>query len=74
MVDKRYSRKSEEIAPGPMPVAQYVRMSTEHQRYSTENQTLAIAEYAQRQGMRVVRTYGGDRNGGQAWFRLRHFA
>ncbi len=28
-----------------MPVAQYLRMSTEHQRYSTENQQLAIADY-----------------------------
>jgi hypothetical protein len=26
--------------------AQYVRMSTEHQRYSTENQAAAIAVYA----------------------------
>ena len=57
MVEKRHSQESQTIAPGPMPVAQYVRMSTEHQRYSTENQTLAIAEYAQRHGMWVVRTY-----------------
>lgn len=40
-----------------LPVAQYVRMSTEHQRYSTENQAAAIAEYARRHGMRIVRTY-----------------
>lgn len=40
-----------------VPVAQYVRMSTEHQRYSTENQTLAITEYADRHGMHIVRTY-----------------
>jgi DNA invertase Pin-like site-specific DNA recombinase len=32
-------------------------MSTEHQRYSTENQTLAIAAYAAQHGMRVLRTY-----------------
>jgi len=57
MVDKRHSQESEAIAPWPMPVVQYVRMSTEHQRYSTENQTLAIAEYAQQHSMRVVRTY-----------------
>lgn len=42
---------------GEIPVAQYVRMSTEHQRYSTENQQLAIAEYASRHGMRIVKTY-----------------
>ncbi|WP_422012733.1 recombinase family protein [Roseateles sp.] len=39
------------------PVAQYVRMSTEHQRYSTENQATSIAEYATRHGMQIVRTY-----------------
>ncbi|WP_457334984.1 recombinase family protein [Rhizobacter sp. P5_C2] len=39
------------------PVAQYVRMSTEHQRYSRENQSRVISEYAVRNGMRVVRTY-----------------
>ena len=37
-----------------IPVAQYVRMSTEHQRYSTENQQLAIADYALIHGMRIV--------------------
>ena len=30
----------------PVPAAQYVRMSTEHQRYSTENQSDAILQYA----------------------------
>ena len=38
-------------------VAQYVRMSTEHQQYSTENQCLAILEYAQARNMDIVRTY-----------------
>jgi DNA invertase Pin-like site-specific DNA recombinase len=40
-----------------MPVVEYVRMSTEHQRYSTENQSQAIAEYAAQHGMRIIRTY-----------------
>jgi len=40
-----------------IPVAQYVRMSTEHQQYSTENQQLAILQYAQTHGMTLVRTY-----------------
>ncbi len=40
-----------------IPVAQYVRMSTEHQRYSTDNQAAAISEYASRHGMRIVKTY-----------------
>lgn len=38
-------------------VAQYVRMSTEHQQYSTENQSLAILQYAQSRNMEIVRTY-----------------
>src|SRR5262245_45696634 len=40
-----------------MPVAEYVRMSTEHQQYSTENQRDAIRQYAQRRGMVVTRSY-----------------
>jgi DNA invertase Pin-like site-specific DNA recombinase len=40
-----------------IPVAEYVRMSTEHQQYSTENQRDAIRLYAQRHGMVVTRSY-----------------
>jgi hypothetical protein len=35
--------------------AQYVRMSTEHQQYSTENQSEAIARYAKAHGMEIDR-------------------
>jgi DNA invertase Pin-like site-specific DNA recombinase len=41
----------------PLRAAQYVRMSTEHQQYSTENQSAAIGEYAARHGMTIVRTF-----------------
>ena len=37
--------------------AEYVRMSTDHQRYSTENQADAIREYAARTSIEIVRTY-----------------
>jgi DNA invertase Pin-like site-specific DNA recombinase len=37
--------------------AEYVRMSTEHQQYSTENQADKIREYATKRGMKIVRTY-----------------
>jgi DNA invertase Pin-like site-specific DNA recombinase len=37
--------------------AQYVRMSTENQKYSTTNQTAAIGQYASKRGMDIVRTY-----------------
>ena len=39
------------------PAAQYVRMSTEHQQYSTENQQDVIREYAARRGFEIVKTY-----------------
>jgi hypothetical protein len=44
----------------PAWAAQYVRMSTEHQRYSTENQAEVIAEYAARHGMQIVRTVSAN--------------
>ena len=37
--------------------AQYVRMSTEHQQYSTLNQEDVIHEYAEARGFEIVRTY-----------------
>ena len=36
---------------------EYVRMSTEHQRYSTENQSDVIRQYAAKRGIAIVRTY-----------------
>jgi DNA invertase Pin-like site-specific DNA recombinase len=39
------------------PVAQYVRMSTELQQYSIENQKAAIQEYAEQHSFVVVKTY-----------------
>lgn len=37
--------------------AEYVRMSTDHQRYSTENQADAIRFYAESRHIEIVRTY-----------------
>jgi DNA invertase Pin-like site-specific DNA recombinase len=37
--------------------AEYVRMSTDHQQYSTANQSQAIREYAARLGFRIDKTY-----------------
>nr|WP_281410149.1 recombinase family protein [Phyllobacterium myrsinacearum] len=37
--------------------AQYVRMSTDHQKYSTENQADTIRRYADERGITIVRTY-----------------
>lgn len=38
-------------------VAEYVRMSTEHQQYSTENQSDVIHRYAESRNMEIVETY-----------------
>jgi DNA invertase Pin-like site-specific DNA recombinase len=40
-----------------VPAAQYFRMSTEHQKYSFQNQGQAIQKYAASRGFEVVRTY-----------------
>ena len=48
----------------PVRAAQYVRMSTEHQKYSTENQSDAIQEYAEKHEMVIVRTYADDGKSG----------
>jgi DNA invertase Pin-like site-specific DNA recombinase len=47
-----------------MRAAQYVRMSTDHQRYSTENQAEIIAAYAARRGFEIVRTYADEGRSG----------
>ena len=49
---------------GPGRAAQYVRMSTEHQQYSTENQATAIAQYAARHDLEIVRTYADEGKSG----------
>ena len=43
--------------PTLLRAVEYVRMSTEHQQYSTENQADKIREYAARRGIQIVRTY-----------------
>ena len=42
------------------PVAAYVRMSTEHQKYSTANQLAEIERYAETHGMDIARHYIDD--------------
>ena len=40
--------------------AVYVRMSTEHQQYSTSNQMDVIREYAKKRGQEIVKEYSDD--------------
>jgi len=49
--------RDDDAPPRRIRAAQYVRMSTEHQKYSTENQAEIIAQYAHRRGFEIVRTY-----------------
>jgi len=44
--------------------AEYVRMSTEHQQYSTRNQIDKIREYAARRGIQIVKTYADEGKSG----------
>jgi len=47
----------------PLRAVAYVRMSTERQIYSTENQMDAIAAYAARENVAIVRTYKDGKSG-----------
>ena len=47
-----------------VPAAQYLRMSTEHQQYSLENQSAAIHKYAETHGFDVVHTYSDEARSG----------
>lgn len=48
----------------PVRAAQYVRMSTEHQKYSTENQSETLQQYAAKRGIEIVRTYADEGKSG----------
>jgi DNA invertase Pin-like site-specific DNA recombinase len=50
--------------PTLLRAVEYVRMSTEHQQYSTENQSDKLREYAAKRGIEVVRTYADSGKSG----------
>lgn len=50
--------------PPKIGAAEYVRMSTEHQQYSTDNQAAAIRRYAEQRGYQIVRTYADEGKSG----------
>jgi DNA invertase Pin-like site-specific DNA recombinase len=62
----------EELLPGRneqaqgqlIRAAQSVRMSTEHQKYSTENQGEAIQRYAAARGIEIIKTYADQGKSG----------
>lgn len=53
----RESNSAGDMDPKKIRAAEYVRMSTEHQKYSTENQADALRAYAERHNMEIVQTY-----------------
>ncbi|ANW00813.1 recombinase family protein [Bradyrhizobium icense] len=59
MVNALVIRRNTQLAKAQkaLRAAQYVRMSTDLQRYSTQNQAAAIAAYAQQRNLTIVRTY-----------------
>ena len=62
-----WSQSGDESAPPERPIiraAEYVRMSTEHQKYSTDNQAAEIRRYAERRGYEIVRTYADEGRSG----------
>lgn len=57
MAPSEYQGHDEDAGTKLKPAAQYIRMSTEHQQYSTENQADIIREHAKDRGYEIVRTY-----------------
>ena len=61
-----WSQSGEETPPERplIRAAQYVRMSTEHQEHSTDNQAKANRIYADKHGYEIVRTYADEGKSG----------
>lgn len=53
-----------QIATPAMAAVAYVRMSTEHQQYSTSNQLDRIKEFAARRGMVIIHVYADEGKSG----------
>src|SRR5215208_2754554 len=66
MVNALVIRRNTQLAKAQraLRAAQYVRMSTELQRYSIQNQAAAIAAYAQQRNLSIVRTYVDEARSG----------
>lgn len=62
--DNNNNRKTGGGGLGVRKAAMYVRMSTDHQKYSTENQEQAIRDYATRRNMEIITTYADEGKSG----------
>ena len=61
---QQYGENESPPSKNLIPAAIYVRMSTEHQKYSTENQSDAIHRYAAERGLVIVKTYADEGKSG----------
>ena len=61
---------TQEASSALIRAAQYVRKSTDYQRYSTENQSVANHAYAASRGMEIVRTYADEGKSGLTFHRV----
>lgn len=61
-----WSKKGGDNVPNrsSVPAATYVRMSTEHQKYSTDNQLSVIQLYAEKNGFDIIRSYADEGKSG----------
>lgn len=64
MSRRDYDNDRSEQPERPLRAAEYVRMSTDHQKYSTENQSDAIKHYAETRGIEIVCTYADEGKSG----------
>lgn len=64
MQEQDNNDRDDQAPPPPIRAAQYVRMSTDHQQYSTENQADKIREYAARRNIEIVQTYADEGKSG----------
>lgn len=62
----RWDTPEAEVPPDPPKIkaAEYVRMSTEHQQYSNDNQSTTMHRYAEQRGYEIVRTYADEGKSG----------
>ena len=60
----RYNSEGSNDGQHRRRAAMYVRMSTDHQKYSTENQADAIRDYAERRQIDIVKTYADSGKSG----------
>lgn len=58
------NKTADDEPPAAFRAAQYVRMSTDHQQYSTQNQADKIREYAQHRHIEIVKTYADEGRSG----------